>query len=60
MYATSAPDSHVGTTRPVVTWIFEAEIGEGRKAMTLVATPSIHGWTIRKITSTPDDPARDL
>jgi hypothetical protein len=60
MYATSAPATHVGTTPPVETWVFEAEIGEGSKTMTLVATQSGHGWSIRKITSTHDDPARDL
>ena len=59
MYATSAPESHVGTTSPVVTWVFEAETGEG-KVMTLVARQSGQEWSIRKITSTPDDPAREL
>ena len=59
MYATSAPATHVGTTSPVATWVFEAEIGEG-KVMTLVARRSSQGWLIRKITSTPDDPAREL
>jgi hypothetical protein len=60
MYATSAPATDVGTTPPVETWVFEAVTGEGSKTMTLVATQSVHGWSIRKITSTPDDSARDL
>jgi hypothetical protein len=59
MYATSAPGSHVGTTSPVVTWVFEAETGQGQ-VMTLVARQSGQEWSIRKITSTPDDPAREL
>jgi hypothetical protein len=59
MYATSAPDTHVAPTSPVETWVFEAEAGEGR-TMTLVASQSVHGWSVRKITSDPDDPAREL
>jgi len=59
MYATSAPATQVGTTSPVATWVFEAETGEG-KVMTLVARRSGQEWSIRKITSTPDDPAREL
>jgi hypothetical protein len=59
MYATSAPDTHVGTTSPVETWVFEAEAGGGR-TMTLLASQSVQGWSIRKITADPDDPARDL
>ena len=59
MYATSAPESNVGTTSPVVTWVFEAETGQGQ-VMTLVARQSGQEWSIRKITSTPDDPAREL
>ena len=59
MYATSAPHTHVGTTPPVETWVFEAETGEGR-VMTLIASQSTQGWSIRKITADLDDPARDL
>lgn len=59
MYATSTPETHVGRAAPVETWVFEAETGEGR-VMTLVASQSVQGWSIRKITSAPDDPARDL
>jgi len=59
MYATSAPGTHVGTAPPVETWVFEAETGEG-KVVTIVASQSAHGWSIRKITADPDDPARDL
>ena len=58
-YATSAPRSHVGTTSPVETWVFQAEIGEGKR-MTVVASHSVQGWSIRKITADQDDPARDL
>jgi len=59
MYATSAPGSDVGTTSPVETWVFEAETGEG-KTMTLVASQSVQEWSIRKITSDSNDPAREL
>ena len=59
MYATSAPGSQVGATSPVATWVFEAETGQGQ-VMTLVARQSGQEWSIRKITSTPDDPAREL
>jgi hypothetical protein len=59
MYATSAPATHVGTTSPVATWVFEAETGEG-KVMTLVASQIGEEWSVRKITSDPDDPAREL
>jgi hypothetical protein len=59
MYATSAPGSHVGTMPPVETWVFEAETGQGT-VMTLVASQSGQEWSIRKITSTLDDPARAL
>ena len=59
MYATSAPGTHIGATLPVETWVFEAETGEGR-VMTLVANQSAHGWSVRTVTSDPDDPAREL
>jgi hypothetical protein len=59
MYATSAPGTQLGATSPVETWVFEAETGEGR-VMTLVANQSAQGWSVRKITSDPDDPVREL
>jgi len=59
MYATSAPATHLGATSPVETWVFEAETAEG-KVMTLVASQAAHGWSVRKITSDPDDSAREL
>lgn len=59
MYATSAPQTDVRTTSPVETWVLEAETGEGQ-TMTLVASQTPHGWSIRKITADPGDPAREL
>ena len=59
MYATSAPRTDVETTSPVETWVFEAETGEGKR-MTLVASQADHEWSIRKVTSDPDDPDREL
>jgi hypothetical protein len=39
--------------------VFEVETAQGRK-ITLIATQSAHEWLVRKVSSDPDDPARDL
>lgn len=59
MYATSAPQTHSSLMAPIETWVFEVKTGQER-TMTLIATQSAHDWSVRKVTSDPDDPARDL